>query len=69
MNLKAFDKFVKRDCPEWGALADEIRKTFVNYEEALRLLHSCLLTQKPIGLNVEFWDKVEKFLERKLKNV
>ncbi|HDZ25753.1 hypothetical protein LCGC14_1353240 [marine sediment metagenome] len=69
MNLKAFDKFVKRDCPEWGALADEIRKTFVNYEESLRLLHNCLLNQKPIGLDVKFWEEVENFLNEKLEEI
>ena len=71
MNLKSFDKLVKRDF-ENGAVINEIRQTFKNYEESLRLIHNCLLNQKPIGLierNVKFWQQVEEFLEDKLRGI
>jgi hypothetical protein len=67
MNLKSFDKLTKRDFED-GAVINEIRQTFKDYEESLRLLHNCLLI-KPVNLNVKFWDEVEEFLNKKLEEI
>ncbi|KKM87128.1 hypothetical protein LCGC14_1272160 [marine sediment metagenome] len=71
MNLKEFNSMVREDTvnnvlPLRSFTVDEIGRTFKNYEESLRLLHNCLLTQKP---NVKFWGEVENFLSTKLEEI
>ena len=65
MNLKEFDKLTKRDF-ENGAVIDEIRQTFKNYEETLRMRHNCLLLNKDlVDSSLIFWTKVGDFLNTK----
>lgn len=67
MNLKSFDKLTKRDFKN-GAVIDEIRQTFKNYEESLRVIHNCLLYRE-VDSSLLFWPKVEEFLNTKLKEI